>query len=33
MPTVDGVVVGDPIYHYDRGTKLGDIVDKKSRQL
>ncbi len=29
MPTVDGVVVGDPIYHYDRGTKLGDIIDKK----
>ncbi|MCF6460444.1 DUF4330 domain-containing protein [Clostridium sp. Cult3] len=28
-PTVDGIVVGDPLYHYDKGEKIGEIVDKK----
>ena len=28
-PTVDGIVIGDPLYHYDKGEKIGDIVDKK----
>ena len=27
--TVDNIVVGDPIYHYDKGTYIGTIVDKK----
>lgn len=27
--TVDGIVVGDPLYHYDKGTFFGTIVDKK----
>jgi len=27
-PTVEGLVVGDPLYHYDKGTYLGKIVDK-----
>lgn len=28
-PTVDGLVVGDPIYHYDKGNYFGKIVDVK----
>lgn len=27
MPTVKNVVVGDPIYHYDKGAHLGDIIE------
>ncbi|NLY66775.1 MAG: DUF4330 domain-containing protein [Tissierellia bacterium] len=27
--TVDGIQVGDPLYHYDRGTLFGTIVDKR----
>ncbi|NLX61108.1 MAG: DUF4330 domain-containing protein [Tissierellia bacterium] len=27
--TVDGIQVGDPLYHYDKGTFFGTIVDKK----
>lgn len=29
MVTVDAVEVGDSLYHYDRGTLFGTIVDKK----
>ena len=29
VATVDGIVVGDPLYHYDKGQLLGEIVDKK----
>lgn len=29
MATVDGIEVGDPLYHYDKGTLFGTIVDKK----
>lgn len=29
MASVDGIEVGDPLYHYDRGTLFGTIVDKK----
>lgn len=28
-PTVDGLVVGDPIYHYDKGNYFGKIADVK----
>lgn len=28
-PTVDGIVVGDPLYHYDKGGLIGEIIDKK----
>lgn len=28
-PTIDGLVVGDPIYHYDKGNYFGEIVDVK----
>ncbi|NLW40856.1 MAG: DUF4330 domain-containing protein [Tissierellia bacterium] len=28
-PTVDSIVVGDPLYHYDKGQLIGTIVDKK----
>ncbi|EOC99537.1 DUF4330 domain-containing protein [Caldisalinibacter kiritimatiensis] len=28
-PTVDGIKVGDFLYHYDRGNLFGKIVDKK----
>ncbi|QQY80032.1 uncharacterized protein DUF4330 [Keratinibaculum paraultunense] len=28
-PTVEGIVIGDPLYHYDKGEKIGEIVDKK----
>ncbi len=28
-PTIDGLVVGDPLYHYDKGTYFGEIVDVK----
>lgn len=27
--TVENIVVGDPIYHYDKGTYIGKIVDVK----
>jgi hypothetical protein len=27
MATVENIVVGDPIYHYDKGTLLGTIVE------
>lgn len=29
MASVDGIEVGDPLYHYDRGTLFGTIVDKE----
>ncbi|HSH35939.1 DUF4330 domain-containing protein [Schnuerera sp.] len=29
MATVDGIVKGDPLYHYDKGQFLGEIVEKK----
>lgn len=29
MPTVDNIVVGDPLYHYDKGEFLGTIVEKE----
>lgn len=28
-PSVEGLVIGDPVYHYDKGELLGTIVDKK----
>lgn len=28
-PTVDGIVIGDPLYHYDKGERIGEIIDKK----
>ncbi len=28
-PTVDGIMVGDPLYHYDKGEMIGEIIDKK----
>lgn len=27
--TVDGLVVGDPLYHYDKGQEFGKIVNKE----
>lgn len=27
MPSVENVVVGDPIYHYDKGAYLGEIIE------
>lgn len=27
MPSVENIVVGDPIYHYDKGTYIGDILE------
>lgn len=27
MPSVENIVVGDPIYHYDKGAYIGDIVE------
>lgn len=29
QPTVDGMIVGDMLYHYDKGNLFGKIVDKK----
>ena len=29
QPTVDGIEVGDVLYHYDRGQYFGKIIDKK----
>ena len=29
MPTVEGIVVGDPLYHYDKGEYLGTIAEKE----
>lgn len=28
-PTVDGIVIGDPLYHYDKGGIIGQIIEKK----
>lgn len=27
QPTVDSVIIGEPLYHYDKGTYIGEIVD------
>jgi hypothetical protein len=27
--TVENIIVGDPIYHYDKGGYIGDIIDVK----
>ena len=29
MATVENIIVGDPIYHYDKGGFIGDIIDVK----
>ncbi|NLC03424.1 MAG: DUF4330 domain-containing protein [Tissierellia bacterium] len=29
MATVENIIVGDPIYHYDKGGYIGDILDLK----
>lgn len=29
MATVENIIVGDPIYHYDKGGYIGDIIDVK----
>ncbi|SRR5690554_3372372 len=29
MPTVENIVVGDGIYHYDKGTYIGEITEVK----
>lgn len=31
--TVDNIIVGDPIYHYDKGTYIGEIVDVRIEPL
>ena len=28
-PTIEGVIIGDPLYYYDKGGLLGEIVDKR----
>jgi len=27
IPSVENIVVGDPVYHYDKGTYIGDIIE------
>lgn len=27
VPSVENIVVGDPIYHYDKGTYIGNIIE------
>lgn len=31
--TVDNIIVGDPVYHYDKGTYIGEIVDVRIEPL